>query len=64
MNIYDKKQINCMTCGRFIGEVDAEANILLPRCGLCLNSDSDENDILSYIADRFENTVKNVIVCH
>ncbi len=64
MNIYDKKQVSCITCGRVIGEIYDEAKILLPRCGNCPNSDHNENEILDHITNRFENTVKNVIVSY
>lgn len=62
MNIYYKKQISCVTCGKFIGEVDNEAKVLLPRCGRCAISDADGNDLLTFMSARFENTVKNILV--
>lgn len=63
MNIYDKKQICCISCGRYIGEVEEEARILLTVCSQCSDTGREENEIFSYIADRFENTVKNVMAC-
>lgn len=35
MNIYDKKQINCSICGKFIGEMDVDATIIFPLCKIC-----------------------------
>ncbi len=63
MSIYDKKQIRCITFGKFIGEIDDDAKMLFSRCGHCTNSDQSENEIFSYLAERFENTIKNVLVC-
>lgn len=61
MGAYERKTINCLTCGMQIGEVDGNANILLPRCGMCSILESEENEILTYIVNRFVKTVKNVI---
>ena len=62
MNMYYKRQVRCVGCDQFIGEIDCGAKILLPRCGTCSNSESDGNDLLTFMAERFENTVKNIIV--
>ena len=62
MNIYDKKQGRCATCGRTIGEVDDDAKILFSRCGLCEGALNGENEVFRYLADRFENAVKSVLV--
>lgn len=35
MNIYDKKQINCSICGKFIGEMDIDATVIFPLCKIC-----------------------------
>jgi hypothetical protein len=35
MNIYDTKTIHCSGCGRFIGEIDYDAEVTLPKCGKC-----------------------------
>ena len=37
MNIYDTRVISCSKCGKYIGEVDYDAEIILPRCGKCAN---------------------------
>ncbi len=62
MNIYDKRQIRCATCGREIGEVDDDARILFSRCGSCDGAKSGENEVFRYLTERFETTVKNVLV--
>jgi phage FluMu protein Com len=35
--MYDTKTINCSGCGKFIGEIDYDAIITLPKCGKCSN---------------------------
>ncbi|AJM93111.1 universal stress protein [Nitrosopumilus piranensis] len=35
MNIYDKRQIKCSICGKFIGEIDVDAKIIFPLCKIC-----------------------------
>lgn len=35
MNIYDKKQIKCSICGKFIGEIDVDAKVVFPLCKTC-----------------------------
>ncbi|AFS81107.1 UspA domain-containing protein [Candidatus Nitrosopumilus koreensis AR1] len=35
MNIYDKKQVKCSVCGKFIGEIDIKSSIRLPLCEKC-----------------------------
>ncbi|MBI5377641.1 MAG: hypothetical protein HZA82_03360 [Thaumarchaeota archaeon] len=37
MNIYDKRIICCSKCDKYIGEVDYDAEIILPKCGKCAN---------------------------
>jgi hypothetical protein len=37
MNIYDKRVICCSKCDKYIGEVDYDAEIILPKCGKCAN---------------------------
>lgn len=32
MNIYDKKQVKCSVCGKFIGEIDVQASIIFLLC--------------------------------
>ena len=44
MNIYDTKLIHCSICKRFIGEIDYDAIVMLPKCGKCTNQLLEEND--------------------
>lgn len=44
MNIYDTKLIHCSKCEKFIGEIDCDAIVMLPKCGKCVNQTSKENN--------------------
>ena len=51
MNIYDKKQIKCSLCGKFIGEIDINSSIIFPLCSKCNKKEKKSirkgiNDIL------------------
>jgi hypothetical protein len=46
LNIYDTKQISCSQCGVWIGEVDYDAQVILPKCGKCANPLPEGDDIL------------------
>ena len=35
MNVYDKKQIKCSICDKFIGEIDIDAKVIFPLCKTC-----------------------------
>ncbi|NNL59010.1 MAG: universal stress protein [Nitrosopumilus sp.] len=35
MNIYDKEQINCSNCGKFIGELDVGSSMIFTLCAKC-----------------------------
>lgn len=37
MNIYDTRVIRCSKCDRYIGEVEFDAEVILPKCGKCAN---------------------------
>ena len=45
LNIYDTKQLTCIKCQKFIGEIDYDAKISLSYCGKCAN-DINEKGIL------------------
>jgi len=38
MNIYDTRQVRCVTCNRAIGEVEVDAEMTRPKCGVCSNN--------------------------
>ena len=47
MNIYDTKTIHCSVCGKFIGEIDCNAIVTLPKCGKCTNPLPKLNDYIA-----------------
>lgn len=51
MNIYDTRQIRCVTCNRAIGEVEVDAEITRPKCGVCANNIPQGDDKLMHTAD-------------
>ena len=62
MNPCKTKSVTCLTCGKLIGEVDSKAKIVLPRCWECSTINNDDTDVFSYLADRFERSVGNLII--
>lgn len=45
LNIYDTKQLVCLKCEKFIGEIDYDAKISHSYCGKCAN-DINKKEIL------------------
>ena len=54
MNIYDTKTILCRSCKTSIGEIDYDAEVMLPLCGKCANP-LPEGDNILYTASHFKN---------
>jgi len=54
MNIYDTRTISCRSCGKSIGEIDYDAEVILPQCGQCANP-MPEGDNIVYTASYFQN---------
>lgn len=48
MNIYDTVPIRCIVCGKSIGEVDYDAEIIRPKCGQCANPTPKPEDKYMY----------------
>ena len=59
LNIYDTKSITCKDCGKVIGEVDFDADIILPRCGQCSNPTPDVKDKMPYLIYHQAQTILN-----
>lgn len=55
MNIYDKKPISCVKCGKFVGEIDYDAEVVRPLCGHCANPLPNGIDDLAYSIQRVKN---------
>lgn len=53
MNIYDTKSIHCSKCGKFIGEIDYDAIISLPKCGQCANPQPQGDDKVLYMISKY-----------
>lgn len=53
MNIYDKKIVRCSRCDQCIGEVDYDAEIMLPKCGQCANPLPEGDDKVLYNVSKY-----------
>ncbi len=49
MNIYDTRQIRCVVCKEFIGEVQYDAEIIRPKCGQCAEPIPHPKDKMNYL---------------
>ena len=61
MNIYDKKSVRCSKCDRFIGEIDYDAVVTLPKCGRCANPMPEGDDKVQYIITKFNKNPKDLV---
>jgi hypothetical protein len=61
MNIYDQKSIHCSKCGRFIGEIDYDAIVTLPKCGQCANPLPEGDDKVQYIINKFNKNPQSLV---
>ena len=59
MNLYDTKSIICYKCNRFIGEIEYDAVITLPKCGKCANPFPEGDDKIAYTRTRIINDTRN-----
>jgi hypothetical protein len=62
LNIYDKRQISCTKCGKCIGEIDYDAEVVNPRCAHCANPLPDGFEKLSYSIHRIKNMPDKKII--
>ncbi len=61
LNIYDTKTIRCSKCGKFIGEIEYDAVVTLPKCGHCANPLPEGDDKVGYIISKYDKNPKNVV---
>ncbi|QLH07349.1 hypothetical protein [Nitrosopumilus ureiphilus] len=61
MNIYDTKTISCKNCGKSIGEIDYDAEVILPQCGQCADP-MPEGDKILYALSPFRNNALQQLV--
>lgn len=47
------KSIHCSKCDKFIGEIDYDAVIVLPKCGRCANPLPEGDDKVLYIVNKY-----------
>lgn len=64
MNIYDTKSVYCSKCGKFIGEIDFDAVVILPKCGKCADPIPEGDDKVSYLKTRYSNAPSENILVH
>lgn len=61
MNIYDTKTLSCAQCGKNIGEIDYDAEVILPKCGQCANP-LPEGDKILYTVSAIQNQPKKEMI--
>ncbi|MEX0764341.1 MAG: hypothetical protein WDZ43_04530 [Nitrosopumilaceae archaeon] len=61
MNIYDMKSIHCCKCDKFIGEVDYDAVVTLPKCGHCANPIPEGDDKVLYIVSKYNKNPQSLV---
>ena len=49
LNIYDTRPLACKDCGKIIGEIDYDAEVILPKCCQCSNPTPHVNDKMPYL---------------
>ncbi|KAF6243975.1 hypothetical protein C6988_00765 [Nitrosopumilus sp. b1] len=59
MNIYDTKTVRCIECGKNIGEVDYDAEIIRPKCGQCSNPIPSAEDKFQYSVTAIKSHLKH-----
>jgi len=61
LNLYDTKSIICYRCNKFIGEIEYDAIVTLPKCGHCANPFPEGDDKIAYTKTRIINGIRNEI---
>lgn len=61
MNIYDMKSVRCSKCDRFIGEIEYDAVVTLPKCGRCANPMPEGDDKVQYVVSKFNKNPKSLV---
>ena len=62
MNIYDTKTVFCKSCERSIGEIEYDAEVILPKCGSCADIKPEGDKILYTVSAIQHPPRKRVIV--
>jgi len=58
MTLYDTNPVRCTKCGKPIGEVDFDAELIRPLCGNCANPLPCGDDHISYTINSINNKRK------
>ena len=58
LNLYDTKTISCTKCGKCIGEVDYDCEIIRPLCGKCAHP-LPEGDTILYAISAIRSKTKD-----
>lgn len=64
MNMYDTKIVHCIKCDSYIGEVAYDAEIILPKCGKCVNPMPSVPDDPSHIFSLSTSEQKPILLVH
>jgi hypothetical protein len=64
MNIYDTKSVHCSKCDKFIGEIEFDAIVILPKCGKCADPIPEGDDKFAYLKSRYSNPQSENILVH
>ncbi|MDH3312823.1 MAG: hypothetical protein OEM28_06710 [Nitrosopumilus sp.] len=62
MNIYDTKTIVYRSCKTPIGEIEYDAEVMLPQCGKCANPMPEGDKILYALSPFRNNALQQLIV--
>jgi len=60
MNIYDKKQINCIKCGTFVGEIEYDSEVYFAKCARCANPFPEGDENIAYLKSKYQKDVELV----
>ena len=64
MNIYDTRQIKCHKCGKWVGEVAYDAEIIYPKWGDCADPFPKGDDLLPIPVKRLDEKKITQRECH
>ena len=59
LNLYDTKTITCAKCGKCVGEVDYDCEIIRPLCGKCAHP-LPEGDEVIYAINAIQSKSKDL----
>ncbi|BDQ30354.1 hypothetical protein NZNM25_10040 [Nitrosopumilus zosterae] len=61
MNIYDTKSVICAKCKSSIGEIEFDAEVIMPLCGKCANP-LPEGDNIIYTINNIQNNSQQLLL--